>query len=244
MDLAGTVSRTLASIAPGRDSIQGYREFAGTLERARSAAAWFRAWTDADRPGPRDGIQNAEVRRLQQSSLGIDAAPGESRELSPRTGHYAAAATWRTAHRDGPDALLSRACHGSQRVDCAQYFNSEKLRAGSHGGPALPHFGNDPNHCLDEGSGAASARGEPHRRARADDGRSTRGAFVADRAGAAGMLAGDRFHFCKSETVWAQRGFFKISSDVRKRQRKTRARRGGFAFCAGISGNLSPWIFD
>src|SRR5260370_41305796 len=132
MDLAGTISRTLASIAPGRDSIQGYRELAGTLERIRSAPAWFRARAKADRSGPRDGIQDAEVRRLQQSSLGINAAPGESRELSPRTGHYAAAATWRAAHRDGPDALLSRACHGSQRVDCTT------PRGRAQGKPTLP----------------------------------------------------------------------------------------------------------
>src|SRR6267378_4554826 len=72
VDLAGTIPGTLARIAAGCDAIQRRGELAGALERARNAAAWICARADADQSGPCDGIQDAEVRRLPQSSLAID----------------------------------------------------------------------------------------------------------------------------------------------------------------------------
>src|SRR5207302_3737009 len=75
------------------------------------AAAQFCARTDAIGPGSHDGIQDAEVRRLQQSALAVDAACRESRKLSSRAGHNAFAATWGAADPDRPDAFLSRTRH-------------------------------------------------------------------------------------------------------------------------------------
>src|SRR5437867_1762916 len=73
-------------------------------------------------PGSYDGIQDLEVRCLQQSSLAIDATSRQSRELSPRAGHDALAATRRTANPDRPDALLSRTGHRGGRVGSTPLF--------------------------------------------------------------------------------------------------------------------------
>jgi len=55
---------------------------------------------------PRDGIQDAEVWYLQESAVAIDAARGESWDVSSRTDHNFAAAAWGPADFDGLDALL------------------------------------------------------------------------------------------------------------------------------------------
>src|SRR5260370_20034808 len=193
VDLAGTLSGPFAGIASGYDAIQGRGEFAGALERTRNALAYLRARLDADRPRSRYGIQDPEVRRLQQSALAIDAASREPRQLSSRPGDHAAAATRCATDSDGPDAFLSRTRDGGGRVV-----------------PIFSLPGNNPNHCVDERSGAASACGEPHHRAGADNGRASCGTFVADRTGAAGVLAGHFIHFFLSETILPPPGIFKI----------------------------------
>src|SRR5258708_17990990 len=78
------------------------------MERTRNALAYLRARSNANGPRPCDGVQDAQVWDLQQSALAIDATSRQSRKLSPRTDNYLAAATWRAANLDGPDALLSR----------------------------------------------------------------------------------------------------------------------------------------
>src|SRR6267378_3965557 len=132
VDLAGTLSGPIACVAPGYDAIQGRAELAGALGRTRIAAARFCAWPDSVRPRPSDGIQDAQIRRLQQSALAIDAASRQSRNLSPRTGHHAAAANWRAADSDGPHALLSRARHSGGRLVSGSiptpWTPSERLR--------------------------------------------------------------------------------------------------------------------
>ncbi len=65
---------------------------------------------------PRHGVQDAEVRRLPQSALGIDAASRQSRDVPSRAGHNPSAAAWRAAGPDRPDALLSRTIHRGGRV--------------------------------------------------------------------------------------------------------------------------------
>src|SRR5260370_30497318 len=116
VDLAGTLSGPFAGIASGYDAIQGRGEFAGALERTRNALAYLRARLDADRPRSRYGIQDPEVRRLQQSAVAIDAASREPRQLSSRPGDHTAAATRRAADSDGPDAFLPRTRDRGGRV--------------------------------------------------------------------------------------------------------------------------------
>src|SRR5216684_665925 len=116
VDMAGTLPGPVACITAGYDAVQGRGELAGALERARSAPAWFCARADAIRPGPRHGVQDAEVRRLPQSALGIDAASRQSRDVPSRAGHNPSAAAWRAAGPDRPDALLSRTIHRGGRV--------------------------------------------------------------------------------------------------------------------------------
>src|SRR5438445_6313332 len=136
MDLAGTLSGAVPCIAPGYDAIQRRGESERALERTRNAPAWFCARIGAVRPKPRFWLQDAEIRRLQQSSLGVHAASGQSRDLSPRTVHHAAATARRTAHRDRPDALLSRTRHGSELLSCGHRSNFELMKAGKL--PVLP----------------------------------------------------------------------------------------------------------
>src|SRR5882762_8504015 len=136
MDLAGTLSGAVTCIAPGYDAIQRRGESERALERTRNAPAWFCARIGAVRPKPRFWLQDAEIRRLQQSSLGVHAASGQSRDLSPRTGHHAAATARRTAHRDRPDALLSRTRHRSGRLSCEHRSDFELMKAGKL--PVLP----------------------------------------------------------------------------------------------------------
>jgi len=126
--LAGTVSGAFAGFASGYDAVQRHGEFAGALERARSAIARFCSWANTIGSGSHDGIQDIEIRRLQKSSLAIDATPGESRELSPRAGHDLAAAAWRAAGFDGPNALLPRARHSGGRVVSTFLFPVETIR--------------------------------------------------------------------------------------------------------------------
>src|SRR5260370_2154949 len=107
VDVAGTRSGPFAGIASGYDAIQGRGEFAGALERTRNALAYLRARLDADRPRSRYGIQDPEVRRLQQSSLAIDPASRQPRQLSSRPADHPAAAPRRATDSTQPPALLS-----------------------------------------------------------------------------------------------------------------------------------------
>jgi len=111
--------------------------------------------------------------RLQQSALAIDAAPCESRNLSPRTGRYAAAPN------------LAR----SPILTDLMHFYRER----AHGGRARSFEllslsrGHYPNDCLDEGKCAAGRV----RRGRIIGlvptmGALHAGAFVADRTSATG----------------------------------------------------------
>src|SRR5260370_17410432 len=93
-------------------------------------------------------MQDPEIRCLQQSSLGIDAAPGQSRDVSPWAGHNALAATRCAADPYRPDALLSRARHCSGRVVREHHSNFELTRPGKM--LALPHLGHHPNNCMDK----------------------------------------------------------------------------------------------
>ncbi len=87
---------------------------------------------------------------------------------------------------------------GLTQTDLDRVMEYKTLKYGVYSNPLwlFSLRGNNPNHCVDERSGAASACGEPHHRAGADNGRASCGTFVADRTGAAGVLAGHCIHFC------------------------------------------------
>src|SRR2546425_7583528 len=107
--MAGTLSGPLAGLSPGHDAIPECRRLARALDRIRAPAVEFCARTDSGGPGSRDGIQDIEIWRVQKSVVAIDAAPGESRNVSSRPGDHASAAAWRGTDSDRPDALLPRA---------------------------------------------------------------------------------------------------------------------------------------
>src|SRR5207302_385939 len=138
-----------------------------------------------------------------ESAVAIDAAPGESRNVSPGPSHYAFAATRGRADFDGPDALLPPA-----------------LRPRGSVVSRIPSSGNHSNDCMDEGDGAAGARAESHHRAGADDGRAARRPCFPDRKSEKRMFSGHRIDFRQPETVRPERGFCKIPERVRKRHRK------------------------
>jgi len=56
--------------------------------------------------------------------VAVDAARGESRDISSRAGDHARAANGRAADPHGFDALLSGTSEGRKRVEGAEEFNS------------------------------------------------------------------------------------------------------------------------
>src|SRR6266567_1402903 len=78
------------------------------MAAARRKAAQFREGSNAIRPRACDGVQDAQIRHLQQPALAIDAACGESRDLPSWPGDNAFATAWGRAGAHRPDALLPR----------------------------------------------------------------------------------------------------------------------------------------
>src|SRR5215472_14148992 len=109
MALARALSGPLTIFAPRHGTIQRCRNPASSLERVRAPAAEFRTRPDPGGPRSSDGIQNPEVRRIQESALAVDAAPGKPRNVSPGSGNHTFAAVGRPTDFDRPDAFLPRA---------------------------------------------------------------------------------------------------------------------------------------
>src|SRR5262249_50020529 len=108
---------TIASFAAGCRRVPGSSELAGSLAGTRGTPTEIRGRITSARFASRDGIQDAEVRDLQQSAVAIHATCGESRDLSSRADNHHVAAAWRAADFDGLDALLSRASGGGRRLE-------------------------------------------------------------------------------------------------------------------------------
>ena len=83
---------------------------------------------DSGRFESRNGIQDFEIWRLQESLVAVDAACGESWDLPPWADYDFAAAAWSAADFDGFDALLSRTRDGGERVKIVQEFRVQKLK--------------------------------------------------------------------------------------------------------------------
>src|SRR2546425_9082080 len=85
MGVAGTISGQNAEFLAGWVAVHRSREFAHGLAGTGSATTEVRWRIDAGRLKPGDGVQNAEIRDVQQSAVAIDAARGESRDVPSRT---------------------------------------------------------------------------------------------------------------------------------------------------------------
>src|SRR5437879_6385942 len=73
MDLARALSRTFAVWVAGCDPIPRCGKSARGMARTRRPSAGLRSRTIAITPRPRNGVQDAQVRHLQQPPLAIDA---------------------------------------------------------------------------------------------------------------------------------------------------------------------------
>src|SRR5260370_7224908 len=91
---------------------------------------------------------------------------------------------------------------------------SPQRRARSFWRPSLPR-GHYPNDCVDEGTGAASACGEPHRRTGADDGGAPSRASIADRTSQARALASHCFLLSSSQPLSPPPPLLTIPSHLR-----------------------------
>src|SRR5262249_6215418 len=107
MAVARTVSGAFTCFDSRWGRIYGNRRAQGALAGILAYAPEGRSRASAERSRPSHGIQDHEVRRVQESLVAIDVAPGESRDLPPGSSHDHVAAAGHRANSDRPDALLS-----------------------------------------------------------------------------------------------------------------------------------------
>src|SRR5207247_9699379 len=112
MDLARALSRTFAISSAGCYAIQRRSNPARTMAGTRSPADCVCQPANPIRPRSGDGVQDAQVRRLSESTVAIDAARSEPWHLSPWPGDNDVATTGSATDPDRPDAFLPRARSG------------------------------------------------------------------------------------------------------------------------------------